>query len=111
MVINAGQGLLWAEPASAIDISRGAESAMAESHLQVAPQENDLTKINDFISGSVLGRTGSVFIDNAWDQLLEKAPGQPKTRTDWKPPGWKPTGVPMKMDTCNYLPGTANWQG
>jgi len=28
-----------------------------------------------------------------------------------KPPGWKPTGVPMKMDTCNYLPGTANWQG
>jgi hypothetical protein len=67
--------------------------------------------IDALITGSVLGKPGSVFIDNAWDVLLAKVPEQRrKTRANWKMPGFQltPSGLP---DSCTYLPGTMDRAG
>lgn len=60
--------------------------------------------INDFIDGCVLGKPGAVFIDNAWETLLQLAPAEKrKTREEWKQAVQK--GVRPATDKCRYLPG------
>ncbi|HMA45963.1 MAG TPA: hypothetical protein VKP11_01930 [Frankiaceae bacterium] len=60
-----------------------------------------MRKVDETVRGSVLGKPGSVFIDNAWMDLLAKAPkGRPKTREEWRPPKSGSKG----LDSCPYLP-------
>ncbi|GAB2824653.1 hypothetical protein GCM10027176_31470 [Actinoallomurus bryophytorum] len=84
---------------------------MSEGKSELPPWQQIMEGVNSFILNSVLGREGSVFIGNAWQVLLEKAPIEKrKTREGWKQPGWQqtPAGLP---DSCRYMPETTDRQG
>jgi hypothetical protein len=52
--------------------------------------------VQSAIDNSALGRRGSVYIANAWSELLDRAPGElRRTRDQWKK---APTGT--RQDTC-----------
>jgi hypothetical protein len=87
----------------------GEEDIMAETVVEGTGLPLIMGTINDFISDSVLGRPGSVFIDNAWEALLLLAPAeQRKSRADWKPAS---QGVKPALDSCKYLPTDPDRQG
>ncbi|WP_322761862.1 hypothetical protein [Frankia sp. Cr2] len=85
---------------------------MADIFPEAAVWSVVMDQVHAFIQNSTLGTPGKVFIDNAFADLLKLAPeGQRKTKNEWKPPGWKPTGQPMVMNSCTYFPATNNRAG
>ena len=75
----------------------------------VVPLDKDLVMgpICTFISGTVLGTPGSVFIANAWDVLLQMAPGAPKSKDDWKAPMDQYKNRPTPTD-CTFVTLNSN---
>lgn len=79
---------------------------MTESHSGTSHSDETLQKIASTIEASVLGGD-KVYIDNAFEDLLEKAPkSEKRTKGEWKPSFWKPTGYikyDFQQDTCPYI--------